>query len=72
MGWGAGASGEAGGAGGSLGRDQPGSFTPLIDTGGNVQALGDAGAGAGAETVAAALCVDCTPAWGIRACECTH
>ena len=58
---GAGASGGAGGAGVHLGRDQPGRFTPLTVTGGNVSAEGEAGAGAGA--CAAVDCAACTPAW---------
>ncbi len=40
--------GPSGGAGDSVGRLQPGRLTPLMVTGGNVSALGEAGAGAGA------------------------
>ena len=40
--------GPRGGAGDQVGRLQPGRLTPLMVTGGNVSADGDAGAGAGA------------------------
>ncbi len=61
---GAGPRGGAGGPGFHLGRDQPGRFTPLTVTGGNVQADGDLVAGAGAGTVADSVLL-CVPAHGM-------
>ena len=63
---GAGPSGGAGGAGVHFGSDQPGRFTPLTVTGGNFQAEGDAGAGAGTGALAAVDCVLCTPTGAVQ------
>jgi len=63
---GAGPSGGAGGAGVHFGSDQPGRFIPFTVTGGNFQAEGDAGAGAGTGAIAAVDCVLCTPTGAVE------